>query len=143
MKTKTNTLTPELLHKMDAYWRAANYLSVGQICLYDNPLLTRPLGQLLRGYGWAPYFVEGHDPALMHQARAATLDTVVEQIKKIQQDASVHGNLARPRWPMIVLNLPKGWTGPKVVARDCWHLRVDAPGRQGGQQPIRRRQQVV
>jgi xylulose-5-phosphate/fructose-6-phosphate phosphoketolase len=46
---------------------------------------------------------------------AATLDTAVEQIKKIQQDARVHGNLERPRWPMIVLNSPKGWTGPKMV----------------------------
>ena len=52
---------------------------------------------------------------LMHEAMAATLDTAVEQIKQIQQDARVHGNLTRPRWPMIVLNSPKGWTGPKVV----------------------------
>ena len=73
------------------------------------------LEQLLRGYGWTPYFVEGHEPALMHEAMAATLDTAVEQIKKIQQDARVHGNFARPRWPMIVLNSPKGWTGPKMV----------------------------
>ena len=51
------------------------------------------LEQLLRGYGWTPYFVEGHEPALMHEAMAATLDTAVEQIKKIQQDARVHGNL--------------------------------------------------
>ena len=73
------------------------------------------LDQLLRGYGWTPYFVEGHEPALMHEAMAATLDTVVEQIKAIQTDARVHGNAARPRWPMIVLNSPKGWTGPKLV----------------------------
>jgi xylulose-5-phosphate/fructose-6-phosphate phosphoketolase len=73
------------------------------------------LEQLLRGYGWTPYFVEGHEPALMHQAMAAALDTTVEQIKKIQEDARVHGNLTRPRWPMIVLNSPKGWTGPKMV----------------------------
>ena len=73
------------------------------------------LEQLLRGYGWTPYFVEGHEPALMHEAMAATLDMVVEQIKKIQEDARVHGNLSRPRWPMIVLNSPKGWTGPKMV----------------------------
>jgi xylulose-5-phosphate/fructose-6-phosphate phosphoketolase len=46
---------------------------------------------------------------------AATLDMAVEQIKKIQQDARTHGNVTRPRWPMIVLNSPKGWTGPKVV----------------------------
>ena len=51
----------------------------------------------------------------MHEAMAAALDTAVEQIKKIQQDARVHGNIARPRWPMIVLNSPKGWTGPKMV----------------------------
>src|ERR1700726_4043153 len=73
------------------------------------------LEQLLRGYGWTPYFVEGHEPGLMHEAMAATLDTEVEQIQKIQDDARVHGNIARPRWPMIVLNSPKGWTGPKVV----------------------------
>ena len=51
------------------------------------------LEQLLRGYGWTPYFVEGHDPALMHEAMAATLDMVVEQIKNIQQDARIDGNL--------------------------------------------------
>ena len=73
------------------------------------------LEQLMRGYGWTPYFVEGHDPALMHEAMATTLDAVVEQIRKIQADARVHGNAERPRWPMIVLNSPKGWTGPKSV----------------------------
>ena len=73
------------------------------------------LEQLLRGYGWTPHFVEGHEPALMHEAMAVTLDTAVEQIKRIQQDARIHGDPARPRWPMIVLNSPKGWTGPKMV----------------------------
>jgi xylulose-5-phosphate/fructose-6-phosphate phosphoketolase len=73
------------------------------------------LEQLLRGYGWAPYFVEGHDAELMHEAMATTLDTVVEQIRTIQQDARVDGSRARPRWPMIVLASPKGWTGPAVV----------------------------
>ena len=73
------------------------------------------LEQLLRGYGWTPHFVEGHEPELMHQAMAATLDTAVEQIKRIQHDARVNGNLTRPRWPVIVLKSPKGWTGPKVV----------------------------
>ena len=73
------------------------------------------LEQLLRGYGWTPYFVEGHEPDLMHEAMAATLDTAVEQIKKIQQDARAHGKFGRPRWPMIVLASPKGWTGPKMV----------------------------
>jgi xylulose-5-phosphate/fructose-6-phosphate phosphoketolase len=73
------------------------------------------LEQLLRGYGWSPQFVEGHEPALMHEAMAATLDTVVGQIKQIQRDARSHGNSVRPRWPMIVLVSPKGWTGPKIV----------------------------
>ena len=73
------------------------------------------LVQLLLGYGWTPYFVEGHDPQLMHEAMAAALDRAVEEIKRIQQDARMHGKTARPRWPMIVLNSPKGWTGPKIV----------------------------
>ncbi len=73
------------------------------------------LEQLLRGYGWTPIFVEGHEPVPMHSAMAAALDTAVEQIKQIQQDARVHGNTTRPRWPMIVFKSPKGWTGPKVV----------------------------
>ena len=73
------------------------------------------LEQLLHGYGWTPYIVAGHEPKLMHQAMAATLDTVVAEIKRIQQEARIHGNLTRPRWPMIVLSSPKGWTGPKVV----------------------------
>src|SRR5205085_6194483 len=73
------------------------------------------LEQLLRGYGWTPYFVEGHEPVPMHQAMAATLDQVVQDIKGIQRDARVDGKLARPRWPMIVLNSPKGWTGPKMI----------------------------
>ncbi|HTF16281.1 MAG TPA: phosphoketolase family protein [Burkholderiales bacterium] len=74
------------------------------------------LEQLFRGYGWTPYFVEGHEPALMHEAMAATLDTVVEAIRKIQQDARDSGrNSERPRWPMIVLDSPKGWTGPKTI----------------------------
>ena len=73
------------------------------------------LEQLLRGYGWTPYFVEGHESALMHQAMAATLDLVVQQIARIQRDARVNGNTTRPRWPMIVLRSPKGWTGPRLV----------------------------
>src|SRR6202453_326158 len=75
---------------------------------------------LLRGYGWMPIFVEGHEPAPMHAAMAATLDTVVERIGAIQKEARSKGGgaasaVARPRWPMIVLISPKGWTGPKVV----------------------------
>jgi xylulose-5-phosphate/fructose-6-phosphate phosphoketolase len=73
------------------------------------------LEELLRGYGWIPHFVEGHVPELMHEAMATTLDAVVEEIRRIQLDARKGGNLSRPRWPMIVLNSPKGWTGPKFV----------------------------
>jgi xylulose-5-phosphate/fructose-6-phosphate phosphoketolase len=73
------------------------------------------LEDLLRGYGWIPHFVEGHEPALMHEAMATTLDTAVEEIRRIQQDARLRGETARPRWPMIVLNSPKGWTGPETV----------------------------
>lgn len=73
------------------------------------------LEQLLRGYGWTPLFIEGDEPALMHEAMAGALDAAVEQIRRIQQNARVDGDLTRPRWPMIVLKSPKGWTGPKVV----------------------------
>ena len=73
------------------------------------------LDQLLRGNGWTPYYVEGHEPALMHEAMAATLDVAVEEIKRIQHEARVNGNTMRPRWPMVVLKSPKGWTGPKWV----------------------------
>ncbi len=61
--------------------------------------------------------MEGHEPEPMHQAMAAALDTAVTQIKSIQHDArsAINGNLTRPRWPMIVLNSPKGWTGPKMI----------------------------
>lgn len=73
------------------------------------------LEQLLRGYGWSPIFVQGNDPAYMHQTMAAALDTAVERIKEIQLQARQHGNTVRPRWPMIVLRSPKGWTGPKII----------------------------
>ena len=73
------------------------------------------LDQFLRGNGWTPYYVEGHEPGLMHEVMAATLDQAVEEIKRIQREARVNGNTMRPRWPMIVLKSPKGWTGPKRV----------------------------
>jgi xylulose-5-phosphate/fructose-6-phosphate phosphoketolase len=73
------------------------------------------LEQLLRGYGWTPYYVEGHEPTPMHAAMAVALDAAVEQIKGIQQDARVRGSTQRPRWPMIVFASPKGWTGPKII----------------------------
>ena len=73
------------------------------------------LDALLRGYGYTPYFVEGNDPAQMHRLMAATLDTAVDEIARIQRDARTDGFTGRPRWPLIVLRSPKGWTGPKEV----------------------------
>jgi len=73
------------------------------------------LDQLLRGYGWTPYFVEGDQPETMHQLMAATLDTVIAEIQQMQRHARDTNDATRPRWPMIVLKSPKGWTGPKVV----------------------------
>jgi xylulose-5-phosphate/fructose-6-phosphate phosphoketolase len=73
------------------------------------------LVELLQGYGYAPYFVEGDDPPAMHQLMAATLDRMVARIREIQQEARVNGFRERHPWPMIVLRSPKGWTGPKVV----------------------------
>jgi xylulose-5-phosphate/fructose-6-phosphate phosphoketolase len=85
-----------------------------------NPTILARIGreeleQLLRGYGYVPHFVEGHDPAKMHPLMAETLDACIADIKRIQSDARKTGKFTRPRWPMIVLNSPKGWTGPKVV----------------------------
>jgi len=74
------------------------------------------LQQLLNGYGWAPHFVEGDEPMAMHEAMAATLDVVIEQVQGIQRAARQSTQpVARPHWPMIVLVSPKGWTGPKFV----------------------------
>jgi xylulose-5-phosphate/fructose-6-phosphate phosphoketolase len=73
------------------------------------------LRALLEGYGYAPRFVEGDDPETMHQLMAATLDEVAADIAEIQHKAREEGQRGRPRWPMIVLRSPKGWTGPKTV----------------------------
>ncbi len=73
------------------------------------------LEQFFHGCGWDPLFVEGDDPVAMHQLMAATLDTAIGRIRAIQADARAGGRGTRPRWPMIVLRSPKGWTGPKVV----------------------------
>ena len=75
----------------------------------------KELNQLLRGYGWKPYFVEGDKPEKMHQHMAAALDKVIAEIHEIQNNARKKNDTARPRWPMIVLKSPKGWTGPKEV----------------------------
>jgi xylulose-5-phosphate/fructose-6-phosphate phosphoketolase len=86
----------------------------------NNPtLLSRishdELENLFKGYGWTPYFVEGSDPEVMHQRMAAVMEHCVTEIRKIQQEARAGSVPERPRWPMIVLRSPKGWTGPKEV----------------------------
>ena len=86
----------------------------------NNPtLLARisheELESLFRGYGWTPYFVEGSDSATMHQAMAATVEHCVSEIRSYQQGARTSGVAKRPRWPMIVLRSPKGWTAPAEV----------------------------
>ena len=73
------------------------------------------LDSLFRGYGYRPYFVEGDDPMRMHALMAATLDSVIGDIRTIQEKARAKGFSERPCWPMIVLRSPKGWSGPKVV----------------------------
>jgi xylulose-5-phosphate/fructose-6-phosphate phosphoketolase len=82
------------------------------------------LESLFIGYGYKPYFVEGTDPTLMHQQMALVLDTVIGEIKAIQAQARATGSVTRPRWPMIILRSPKGWTGPKEVdgkkTEDSW-----------------------
>ncbi len=73
------------------------------------------LESLLRGYGYDPQFVEGDEPVTMHERMAATLDAVIERIRAIQQEARTGKSRRRPRWPLVVLRTPKGWTGPKEV----------------------------
>jgi xylulose-5-phosphate/fructose-6-phosphate phosphoketolase len=85
-----------------------------------NPtLLSRispeELEDLFKGYGWTPHVVEGDDPQLMHQKMAATVEACVQRIRAIQEEARSSGKPDRPRWPMIILRSPKGWTGPKEV----------------------------
>lgn len=85
-----------------------------------NPtILARMSGEeldaLMTGYGYTPWYVRGDDPDEVHQLLAATLEEVVAEIKRIQYEARENGDLARPLWPMIVLETPKGWTGPEYV----------------------------
>jgi xylulose-5-phosphate/fructose-6-phosphate phosphoketolase len=92
-------------------WKIANPTVLARM---DDSELTH----LFTGYGWKPFFVEGHEPEAMHQLMAETLDTVVKEIRRIQDQARRNGDSADsslPAWPMIVLRSPKGWTGPKVV----------------------------
>jgi xylulose-5-phosphate/fructose-6-phosphate phosphoketolase len=86
----------------------------------NNPtLLARisheELEALFVGYGYTPYFVEGSDPQSMHQAMAATLEHCVLEIRKVQEEARATGRAFRPRWPMIILRSPKGWTAPREI----------------------------
>jgi xylulose-5-phosphate/fructose-6-phosphate phosphoketolase len=86
----------------------------------DNPTLParishEELENLFRGYGWTPYFVEGSDGDAMHQAMAATVEHCVQEIREHRQSARKSGVTSRPRWPMIVLRSPKGWTAPREV----------------------------
>src|ERR1700722_18598673 len=73
------------------------------------------LESLFEGYGYKCYFVEGHEPAAMHQKMAETMDTVIQEIRTIQNNARANGFKERPAWPMIILRSPKGWTGPKFL----------------------------
>lgn len=86
----------------------------------NNPTILarishKELEALFVGYGWTPYFVEGSDLDSMHQAMAATVEHCVLEIKKYQEKARTSGNAFRPRWPMIVLRSPKGWTAPRMI----------------------------
>jgi xylulose-5-phosphate/fructose-6-phosphate phosphoketolase len=85
-----------------------------------NPTVLSRIGDdelrsLLEGYGYEPHFVVGDDPDTMHRTMATTLDTILDTIAGIQRDARAGGVSARPRWPMVVLRTPKGWTGPAEV----------------------------
>ena len=73
------------------------------------------LESLFRGYGYTPYYLEGDDPLPMHERMAATLEAMLAEIRSIQKRAREEGSTDRPRWPMLILRTPKGWTGPKVV----------------------------
>lgn len=86
----------------------------------DNPtVLARiereEVEQFFRGCGWTPYFVEGDEPEEMHERMASTLDQAIADIQQSQSNARNKNDMTRPRWPVIVLKSPKGWTGPKVV----------------------------
>ena len=86
----------------------------------NNPTILarithQELESLFTGYGYTPYFVEGSEPQSVHQAMAATLEHCVLEIRRIQQEARSTGKAFRPRWPMIILRSPKGWTAPRQV----------------------------
>ncbi len=112
-----------------------------------NPAVLARIGReeldaLLRGYGYEPFYVEGDDPEKMHPLMAETLETVLDRIAAIQFHAREEGDTRRPRWPMIVLRTPKGWTGPKTVdgkqVEGCWRAhQVPIPDMAGNEAHIR------
>jgi xylulose-5-phosphate/fructose-6-phosphate phosphoketolase len=73
------------------------------------------LDSLIRGYGWTPYVVEGDDPALVHRQMATVMEACIADIRRFQAEARTSGTATRPRWPMIIMRTPKGWTAPKEV----------------------------
>ena len=85
---------------------------------------SEELDSLIKGYGWTPHLVEGNDPMAMHQRMAAVVETCIQQIRSIQHEARSTNKPSRPRWPIIILRSPKGWTGPKEVdghkVEDFW-----------------------
>ncbi|MDX1983372.1 MAG: phosphoketolase family protein [Bryobacteraceae bacterium] len=91
-----------------------NGYKIANPCLLDR-IGREELTALFEGYGYSPHFVEGDDPMKMHGVMAGTLDRIVAQIRRIQTDARQGGVTTRPKWPMIILRTPKGWTGPKEV----------------------------
>jgi xylulose-5-phosphate/fructose-6-phosphate phosphoketolase len=85
-----------------------------------NPAVLARIGEeelisLFKGYGWEPYLLAGDEPMTMHRQMVQTLDTVIEKIQHIRQEAASNKEMKRPSWPMIILKTPKGWTGPKEV----------------------------
>ncbi|MEM1280383.1 MAG: phosphoketolase family protein, partial [Cyanobacteria bacterium P01_H01_bin.152] len=98
---------------------------------------------LFRGYGYTPYFVEGSNPAEMHQKMAATMEMCINDIRGIQQECRNSGNPIRPRWPLIILRTPKGWTGPQEVdghkVEDFWRAhQVPMGGMHSNPEHLRR-----
>jgi xylulose-5-phosphate/fructose-6-phosphate phosphoketolase len=91
-----------------------NGYKIANPCFLDR-IPRDELTKLLEGYGYAPHFVEGHEPADVHQRMAAALDVVMDDIQRIKADAHEHGVRQRPTWPMIVLRTPKGWTCPLEI----------------------------
>ena len=91
-----------------------NGYKIANPCFLDR-IPREELTKLLEGYGYAPYYVEGHEPNAVHRQMAATLDSVMEDIRRIQADARERGVRQRPTWPMVVLRTPKGWTCPTEI----------------------------